>query len=173
MASTPEKISLKTVKQFPYRTLKRMIDKARVRLKNDEVMKKVFKDYDEDINTIDYIPIRFGNLSVSGKTDHAVIILNYKLLCDGDFLKDYSYLIHEITHYLQQTTGTHPTKSSDDGEYLENEFEQEGFANQVEYIANHEGEDEAEEYVDDLLEHHEVEDKKDKEELKEVFMSKV
>jgi uncharacterized protein YxeA len=94
-------------------------------------------------------------------------------LTDGDFFKDFSYGVHEMTHWLQQTTGTKATKSSDDGSYLDNPYEQEGFQNQVEFIADQFGDQEAEQYVDDLLEHHEVEDKKEVKEKKETLMAKV
>jgi len=168
-----EKIPLSQVKKLPYKSLNRMIKKMREYLKQNEVVRKMFKDYDVDISEIDFIPMMFGNLDVSAKTDHGVIIFNYRLLCDGDFFKDFSYGVHEMTHWLQQTTGTKATRSSDDGSYLDNPYEQEGFQNQVEYIADQFGEDEAEQYVDDLLEHHEVEDKKEVKDKKETLMAKV
>ena len=167
-----EKIPLSQVKKLPYKSLNRMIKKMRAYLKENEIVQKMFKDYDVDISEIDYIPMMFGNLDVSAKTDHGVIIFNYKLLCDGDFFKDFSYGVHEMTHWLQQTTGTKATKSSDEGSYLDNPYEQEGFQNQVEYIADQFGQDEAEQYVDDLLDHHEVEGKEVKEK-KETLMAKV
>lgn len=173
MASKQEKLPLAAVKKLPYKSLNRMIKKMREYLKKDGVVQEMFKEYGVDIEEIDLIPMRFGTLDVSAKTDHGVIIFNYKLLCDGDFFKDFSYGVHEMTHWLQQTTGTKPTKSSDDGSYLDNPFEQEGFQNQVEYIANQFGEGEAEQYVDDLLEHHEIDDKKEFKEKKETLMAKV
>lgn len=168
-----EKLPLSQVKKLPYKSLNRMLKKLREYLKKNEVMQKVFKEYDVDISEIDYIPMMFGNLDVSAKTDHGVIIYSYKLLTDGDFFKDFSYGIHEITHWLQQTTGSKATKSSDDGNYLDNPFEQEGFQNQVEYIAQQFGDNEAEDYVDDLLEHHDIDSKKEFEDKKETLMSKV
>ncbi len=173
MADKEEKIPLSQVKKLPYKSLDRMIKKMREFLKNDEVVKEMFKEYKVDIEEIDYIPMMFGKLDVSAKTDHGIIIFNYKLLTDGDFFKDFSYGVHEMTHWLQQTTGTKPTKSSDEGSYLDNPFEQEGFQNQVEYIANMFGEDEAEEYVDDLLEHHDIDDEEEAEDKKETLMAKV
>lgn len=164
---------MKQIKNIPPHTLLRLINKAKKFLKTDETMIKVFKEYDTDIEEIDFIPTYFKKLDVSAKTDHGIIYLNYKLLEDGLDLRDYSYLIHEYSHWLQQTTGTKPTKSSDDGSYLDNTFEQEGFQNQVEYIAHHEGEDEAEKYVNDLLEHHDVDSAKEIKEKKETLMSKV
>ena len=168
-----EKIPLSEVRKLPYKSLNRMIKKLREFLKQDEVTQKMFKEYGVDIEEIDYIPMMFGNIDVSAKTDHGVIIYNFKLLTDGDFFKDFSYGVHEMTHWLQQTTGDKPTQSADDGSYLDNPYEQEGFQNQVEYIANQFGENEAENYVDDLLEHHDVESKKEFNDKKETLMAKV
>lgn len=171
--SKDKKLPLSQVKKLPFQSLNRMIKKLREFLKKDDVVKRMFKEYDVDIAEIDFIPMRFGNLDVSAKTDHGVIIFNYKLLTDGDFFKDFSYGVHEITHWLQQTTGTKPTQSSDDGSYLDNPYEQEGFQNQVEYIAENFGDSEAEEYVDQLLEHHEIEDEDEVEDKKETLMAKI
>lgn len=173
MSSETEKIPLSVVKKMPYKTLMRMINKAKKYLKTDETMLKIFKEYDIDIEELEFIPTYFDNIDVSATTDHGIVYLNYKLLADGDFFKDYSYLIHEYSHWLQQTTGTKPTQGAEDGNYLENEFEQEGFANQVEYIAKQFGKDEAEDYVDDLLDHHDVEGKKERDKLEAIFLKQV
>lgn len=168
-----EKLPLSAVKKLPYASLNRMLKKMREYLKKDGIVQEMFKEYKVDIEEIDFIPMRFGTIDVSAKTDHGVIIFNYKLLTDGDFFKDFSYGVHEITHWLQQTTGTKPTQSADDGDYLDNPFEQEGFQNQIEYIATQFGKGEAENYVDDLLDHHDIDDHKEYKEKKETLMSKV
>jgi hypothetical protein len=173
MADKEEKIPLSQVKKLPYQSLNRMLKKMREHLKKNEVVQKMFKEYGVDIEEIDFVPMMFGDLEVSAKTDHAIIIFNYKLLCDGDFFKDFSYGTHELLHYLQQTSGKKATKSSDDGNYLDNPYEQEAFTKQVEYINDQFGKDEAEEYVDDLLEHHEVKDKKEKDKLEAIFLQEV
>lgn len=167
------KLSLEEVKKFPYKTLNRLLNKLRNYLKDDDVVKKMFKEYDIDINEIDFVPMKFGDIEVSAKTDHAVIIFNYKLLTDGDFFKDFSYGAHELTHYLQQTCGDKPTQSSNDGSYLDNPCEEEAFQNQVEYIANEFGDGEADKYVDHLLKHHDITDKGEKKEKKEVLLSNI
>ena len=165
--------SLDKVKKLPYKTLNRLINKLKQQLKKDEVIKKMFKEYKVDLDEIDYIPMMFGDLNVSAKTNHGTIIYNYKLLADGEFFKDFSYGVHEMTHWLQQTTGDKPTKSSNSGSYLDNKYEKEGFQNQIEYIAKEFGENEAERYVDDLLDYHEIDSKKEYNNKKEVLMSKV
>ena len=171
-AKKDKSLSMAQVKKLPYKSLNRMIKKMREYLKTDETVLNMFKEYEVDIEEIDLIPMKFGKLDVSAKTDHGVIIFNYTLLTDGDFFKDFSYGVHEMTHWLQQTAGKKATTSSDDGDYLHNKFEQEGFQNQVEYIANQFGEGEAENYVDDLLDHHDKSGK-EKKQLEKVLLDKV
>lgn len=171
-AKKDKSLSMAQIKKLPYKSLNRMIKKMRDYLKKDETVNDMFKKYDVDIEEIDLIPMRFGKLDVSAKTDHGVIIFNYTLLTDGDFFKDFSYGVHEMTHWLQQTARKSATTSSDDGDYLHNKFEQEGFQNQVEYIANQFGDGEAENYVDDLLDHHDKKGK-EKKELEDVFLAKI
>lgn len=161
------------VKKFPPSFLIHLINTAKKYIKKDEVMQNTFKEYGVPIDEIDFIPTYFKDIDVSASTNHGVVWLNYKLLTDGNFSKDYSYLIHEYTHFLQQTCGDKPTKGSDDGDYLDNSHEIEGFQNQLEYIANEFGDDEAHKYVDHLLEHHDVEDKEEKVEKKEELLAKV
>jgi hypothetical protein len=167
-----EKISLKMVKKIPPSSLLRIINKMKKKLKKSEEVQKIFNDYGLDIDELDYVPMMFKNLEVSAKCDHGIIYFNYKLLCNGDFEDNYSYAAHELTHFCQQTAGDKPTQSADDGDYLSNKFEQEGFQNQVEYIAKNKGEDEAKNYVDDLLDHHDK-DGKEAEKLKDILLDKV
>ena len=150
-----------------------LIQTAKDFLKNDPVMIKAFKKYNTDIEEIDFIPTIFKKLEVSATTDHGVVYLNTELIKDNKFdKKDYSYMVHEYIHWLQQTAGKKPTQSSDDGDYLENKYEQESFKSQVEYMANELGEDTAEEYVDHLLKYHDVK-KDEKKDKKELLMSQV
>lgn len=168
-----QKMSLKQIKALPPATLLRVINKAKKLLKKDEIWKKLCEEYGEEVDVIDYIPTYFKNLDVSAKTDHGVVYLNYRLLLDGLSIKDISYLIHEYTHFFQQCYGKKATQSSDDGNYLENPYEQEAFTNQVSHINENLGEEEAQDYVDNLLDYHEVDDKKEKNELEEILMSEV
>jgi len=170
---TKKELSLEEVKAIPFKTLNRMIEKLKEFLKTDETTLKMFEEYEIDIEEIDYIPMMFGELDVSAKTDHGIIIFNYALLMDGDFFQDFSYGVHEITHWLQQTAGDKATRSSDEGSYLDNPYEIEGFQNQIEYIANQSGEDEAEEYVDNLLDHHDIDSKKEIKDKKDKLMAKI
>jgi len=173
MTSENEKFSLSDVKKIPFKTLNRLLDRMRKYLKEDPVVKEMFKKYNVDIDEIDYIPMMFGDLDTSAKTDHCIIIFNYKLLTDGDFFKDFSYGVHEMSHYLQQSTNDKPTQSSDDGNYLDNKYEREAFQNQIGYISDHFGEKEAEEYFNHLLDHHDINNGDKKDELESVLLEKV
>ena len=164
-------IPLDKVKSIPREKLLEFIKILKRRVKKHKTVLEMFEEYDIDLDEIDLIPMAFAELDVSARTDHGAIYLAYKLLQDGSFLDDAHYLVHEMTHFLQQTTGDKPTQSSDVGDYLDNEFEQEGFQNQTEYIADTKGEDEAEEYIDQVLNHHDVDDEDEREEKKDELLN--
>jgi len=155
------KMTISEIKKMPLSFLLRIIDKAKKEIKKDKTMVRICEEYDVSIDEIDYIPTYFKDLDVSATTDHGVVYLSYNLMLDGFSKKNWSYLIHEYSHFFQQTAADKATKGSAEGEYLHNPHEQEGFANQVEFLANHFGDDEAEDYVDDLLDHHDEDDNKD------------
>lgn len=168
-----KKFTLKQIKSMSPNSLLKLINKAKNFLKKDKTWKDVCKEYDQDPDIIDLIPTTFGVLPVSAKTDHGTVIINYKLLLDGDFFKDYSYLIHEYTHWFQQCFGEKPTTGSNKGSYLDNKYEQEGFQNQLKYIADHFGDQEADNYVENLFEHHDIKNKSKQDELESVLLDKV
>lgn len=173
MIQGSKKYTLKEVKSKSPKALLSLINRAKKYLKKDPVMISAFKDHGVDIDFIDLIPVQFGDIDVSATTSHGVVTLNYKLLVDGDFFKDYGYLIHEFVHVLQQCFGKKPTRGADDGEYLENPAEQEGFQYQIEYIDDKFGPNKAEDYVEQLLDHHSVKEKKDRRRKKDILMNKV
>lgn len=136
----------------------KIIDDAKNEIRNSDTLEKIFNEYNIDSDELDLIPICFSDdIDVSARTDHGIIYLSTKLLDSIEEIPH--YLIHEITHYAQQTTGDKPTKGSGYGNYLDNKEEVEGFKNQVEYIADENGEREAEDYIDKVLDHHDIEGK--------------
>lgn len=145
--------------------LRPKIDEIRSLIKKHPVVQEMFRDHGVDLDEIDLIPMCFAKLPVSARTEHGIIYFNIKLLEDG-FDNDDHYMVHEITHFLQQTTGDKPTKGSDADNYLDNPAEVEGFQNQTEYLADTRSKEEAEKYVDQVLDHHEMDGKEreDKEE---------
>ena len=156
------KIPLEEVKKISPAVLMKMINRAKNFLKTNKVFKEMCDEYGVGADIIDLIPMKFGDIDVSAKTSHGVITLNFKLLTDGDFIKDYSYLIHEIEHALSQTLRNHPSKGANDGDYLSNQEEQIAFKKQIQYIDHMHGKQEADRYVDHLLDHHDKDGKERK-----------
>ncbi len=137
------------------RTLRSKIEEIRSKVKTHPTIIDVFRKYEIPIDEIDLIPMAFAKMPVSARTEHGCIYFSTKLLEDG-FDNDDHYAVHEISHFAQQSTGNSPTQSSDVGSYLDNEAEVEAFQHQVEYMADERGEEEAEEYVNDVLDHHDI-----------------
>lgn len=155
-----------------YKKEKDIIDRVRQRIKQHSVVKEFWCDtYDLDLEEIDLIPMCFSDdIDVSARTDHGIIYFNISLLNDGDFENDDHYMVHELVHVAQQTTGSRPTKGSDDGEYLDNEEEVEGFQNQTAYLSDTRSEEDAEGYVDQVLDHHEVNNNKERNKRKKELL---
>jgi len=148
------------------------INDLKDKIRDHDVLRNMYEEYGVDISEFDLVPIAFAELDVSARTDHGIIYLSYNILenkkepqIDNDH-----YLIHELSHVLQQTTGSKPTKGSNEGNYLDNKYEQEAFQNQTEYIADEYSEDEAEQYVKRVLDKHNVKGK-DREEKAEVLLN--
>ena len=166
------KYSIEDIKKVSPEKLLKVIQIAKEYLKRNKIVQQMFKDHEVPISYMDLIPCTFGDLKVSAKTVKGVITLNYSLLCDGNFFKDYSYLVHEILHNLQQLFGDNPTKSSNTGDYLHNKYEIEGFQYQVEFINDQFGEIAAEEYIDNLLDYHDK-NGKERDKLKSKMTKKI
>lgn len=146
--------------------LLKLIQRAKDFLKRNEVMQEICHKYDFDINDIDLIPVKFDDIDVSARTDKGVVTLNWRLLEDGDFFKDIGYLVHEFGHYIQQSN--QPTQSADDGDYLSNPSEQESFQYQIKFIDGQFGDEEADNYTEQVLDHHD-ESGKEREKKKDIL----
>jgi hypothetical protein len=162
-----------------HKDLLKLIDSVRERIKDSSVIIELCEKYDVDVNYIDLIPMAFADIDVSARTDKGCLYFNYRLLDDGDFERDDHYMVHEIVHHFQQCFGDGPTEGSNNSEeYLDNELEQAGFQAQTEYLSEEYGTGMAEQYVDKVLDHHDVDGpdrKKRKKELLELahLVSKV
>lgn len=148
------------------RELLNKIEEGKNLLKKDKTYISMCKDFDTSIDLIDLMPVRFGDIDVSAKTIRGIIILNYKLLNDNNFKNNIHYLLHEINHAFQMLTRTHPTQGAEDGEYLENKDEIEAFTYQIEYMDDQYGDDEADKYMEHLLDHHDIDNTKERKEKK-------
>jgi len=159
-------IRLSSVKKLELREINKVKDK----IKSNQVVIDMCEDYGLDTSIIDLIPVGIAKLDVSAKTDHGVIYINEEKFKNGTLDSEDHYLVHELTHVFQQLFGDEPTQGAEDGDYLLNPFEQEGFQNQTAYIADTEGEDVAEDYIDKVLDHHDVNDNKERQYKKNLLL---
>lgn len=145
-----------------------LLSKVKNEIKNNDVLINMFKKYKVDLDYLDLFPMTFADLEVSARSDHGIIYFNYKLLENPEQLNH--YMIHELTHVAQQCFRTTATQGANDGDYLDNKFEQEGFRNQTEYLSETRGDNVAENYIDKVLDHHEVDSKKEREKRKKKLL---
>lgn len=145
-----------------------LLNSVKEKIKNSDVYIEMCKNYDVDTDYIDLVPMWFSNINVSARCDHGIIYFNYKLLEKPEELDHYG--IHELTHVMQQTMNSKPTKGSTDGDYLDNKFEQEGFQAQTEYLSDTRGDSVAEKYIDKVLDHHDIDSKKEREQRKKKLL---
>lgn len=144
------------------------IEHIKAALKKEPIVQKEFKKYKRDISEIDDVSISFDDkLDVSAKTVNGDIFLNAKML--EDKWQDYfHYAIHEITHYLQHTSGK-CNGHGEDKSYLDNDSEIEAFQNQLKYREKTEDNKTVNKYVKDLLDKHHVPKEERKEKKKELL----
>ena len=147
--------------------LKRLINKLKEDTKKQDPYIKKCKKYNKDITFIDDVEIMFEPIDVSAKTINGIIILNQKLLKDGDWDDIMKYIIHEVTHCFQQEAGLVNEQVEKD-KYLDDDNEKEAFRAQLEYMDTHETNEEIQEYLENLLDHHNVKRHQRKEYIKEL-----
>jgi hypothetical protein len=125
------------------------------------------KKYNKDVNLVDSVKISFDpNLDVSAKTVNGEIFLNDKLF-DRDWDTQMRYVVHEMVHVMQQESGKVKEKVDKD-DYLDDENEQEAFTSQISYMCDHDTPEEVQQYIEDLLTHHDIKGKERKEKAKEL-----
>ncbi len=146
-----------------------LLNNIKQKIKKSDVIINMFKKHDVNLDYLDLFPMAFSDeINVSARTDHGIIYFNIKLLEKPDQLDH--YMVHETQHVLQQAFGKVPTQGASDGDYLDNKFEQEGFKAQTEYLSDTRGDEIAEKYIDKVLDHHEVDSKKEREKRKKKLL---
>lgn len=146
-----------------------LVDTIKLMLAKDPTVIKAFKQYHRDIDDITDMPVAFKPMDVSAKTKDGKIYINEELLKDGNFHDDIHYIVHEAVHWLQQTSGKAIGKGKKDRSYLDLPSEIEAFHYQYEFMKDYYGKDDAEEYLNDLLDFHEYEGADRKEKKKEIL----
>lgn len=134
----------------------RLLSKIKKSLKENDLAKEICKEYDFQIDIVDGIPLDFeDDLEASAKTLDSRIILNSNLM-DENFDIIMRYAIHELVHALQHMRNLSRKDKYKNKDYLDRPDELEAFQYQVQFDKEERGMDEAEEYVDELVEFHEI-----------------
>ena len=146
-----------------------MVRKLKEAVKGEDEFIEKCEEYGEEVGIVDSIDLEFDDtLDVSAKTINKRVYLNGKLL-DSPWEDQMRYVIHEFTHVLQQKNGK-VTEESQSKEYLDDENEIEAFQAQLSFMSDYDDEEEIQEYLENLLDHHNitgVEREEKKEELLE------
>lgn len=145
----------------------KLIALLRKLLKKHPIALKHCEEYNEDPGFIDNIPISFQPLDVSAKTVNGEIFLNSHLL-DGELRDNMRYLIHEFVHCLQQENGKVDGKSKD-ADYLDDPNEMEAFQAQIDYMQDAYDDEEVQNYIEQLLNHHDIKGKERKRKIRELL----
>lgn len=145
-----------------------VVKKLKQEVKQDKTLRDKFEEYNVPIDEVDGVAVVFEKLPVSAKTKDMKIYLNEDMLDPNSEIDPTEYLIHELVHYLQQRCGeTEGHNATDD--YLEKPTEEEAFKAQIDYKEESNGEEDAEEYVDGLLDYHDYKGKKRERKKKELM----
>lgn len=138
--------------------LHKLIEKMKEDVKKQEPYIKKCEEYGEDVDFIDNVEIKIEPLDVSAKTINGVIIINENIVLNSDWEDIEKYVIHEVSHCLQQEHGLVNEKVEKD-KYLDDKNEQEAFQVQLEYMDDHEPPEKVQKYLEQLLDHHNIKDK--------------
>ena len=145
---------------------KELIKKIKEDVKKEKAVIDILKKYNLDKNIIDDVIIKFEPLDVSAKTVNGVIILNEKLLF-ADWRDIIRYVSHELTHVGQQNTSDITETQGND--YLDDPNEVEAFQTQLDVMEEMYNPEEIQEYLDGLMNHHNINGKERKEKIKELL----
>jgi hypothetical protein len=144
--------------------MEKLISVLKDEVQDDEIFINKCKEYGFDPTIISDINISFDDdLDVSAKTINGDVFLNGKLFDEGDEDVIKRYFFHETVHYFQQHCNlvTEKTKKED---YLDDPNEIEAFNTQIEFMEETDSPKEVKKYIDDLLDHHHITNRKERQE---------
>jgi len=132
-----------------------ILSHVRTALMNDKVAKQICKDKGMGEWFLKSVPISFDKLKPTAKTINGKIVLNPKLM-KKPFNILMRYVIHELTHAIQHVDDFGEKEDDKSQDYLDREDEVEAFQYQVEYDVGERGLEKVEEYVEGLLDFHDI-----------------
>ncbi len=126
-------------------------------LKEHGNVQKLFSKFEIDPEYIHKIKITFDDIGVSEKENKEGVIINKKFLEDGNIVDDLHYIVHELVHVLQYMTGeVGKMNGSKFKHYLDNPLELQAFKEQIAFIKEYKNEKEANKYLKELLDFHDI-----------------
>lgn len=126
------------------------------------------KEYGKDPSFVNDVNISFSpDIDVSAKTVNGEIFLNDKLF-NENWENQMRYLQHELVHVLQQASGKVNGKTEKE-DYLDDKNEQEAFSTQIAYMCEHDTPEQIVNYIENLLDHHDIHGKERKEKAKKIL----
>jgi hypothetical protein len=149
-----------------HKELLQLLDQIKNNVKSSDAYSSVCKEHGVTEEILDFVPMAFADLEVSARTENGIMFFNSRLIDSPEDIEH--YMIHEFNHVLQQCFGDGPTMKVDQDNYLDDENEKESFQSQTEYIGEVKGPEEAEKYVDKVLDHHDIKGKERKERREEL-----
>jgi len=135
----------------------------------NEIAIDICREFGFDKDILYGISISFDDeIDVAAKTIDSEMLLNTSLL-NEKFEIMMRYVIHELVHVFQHIEREGKSDPYDGMDYLERPDEIQAFQFQVEFQEDFSGEEVATEYVDDLIEYHELDDKEKADKKEELF----
>jgi hypothetical protein len=161
------------IKKAKDRKIKEKIDilaDLKEALKSNKIAKKILKKFSLESDIIDGMVLKFDEeLDVTAKTINGEVALNENLF-QKSFETIMRYVIHEFVHVCQHIKNQKgkTKKSKTDDTYLDNPEELEAFKWQTLYTKDAEGMDSVEEYLEELMDYHDVPEKKQEDKIEEL-----
>lgn len=150
----------------------KLVAKLKQFLKADETFQDLCKEYDQETDILEGIPVVFtSDLDVTAKTINARVFLNSSLL-DEKMEIIARYLLHELTHCLQHMKKEGEKKVKKEDVYLNRPEELEAFQYQIKFDADKRSDEKVNDYVNNLISYHKI-PKEERKKKKEQLMKKM
>lgn len=156
------------IEKFAKEKREERIKKLKELIKKEPEYIELCKEYNKPLSFINDIPISFSkDIDVSAKTVNEEIFLNDQLFFEPTE-KQLRYIIHEAVH-CQQQSANEVDFSNDKKDYLDDPNEQEAFGKQISFMLHEEKMPDIVEYIEKLLDHHNIKGKERKEKIKKLL----
>ena len=146
----------KNKSDYSIETLANHLSNVRKFLLTNKIALEVSREFGYDKDILLGIPISFSSdLDVSAKTTDGEMTLNTELIEEGYEIM-LRYVIHELVHVFQHMENKEKKDLYPNHEYLDRPDELQAFQYQIEFDESARGEKSVIEYVEELLDYHDI-----------------